>query len=157
MYPLRSINKRLAEIIGACYSDSGIIRGKAAVYAPYSSKSDELCGSNQVRESSLALGDKGTARRGPPLDRSRANTSVLLPTLMLRQKNIAETYRCGAEFLPSPMASKADFALEAAPLLTRKNQLTAVAVSVEMEHAVAFLGTAGGEVRAPPPHAGVSL
>lgn len=64
MYPLRSINKRLAEIIGACYSDNGIIRGKTAVYAPYSSKSDELCGNNQVRETSLALGDKGTARRG---------------------------------------------------------------------------------------------
>lgn len=160
MYPLRSINERLAEIIGACYSDNGIIREKPAVYAPYSSKSDELCGKNQVRENSLALGDKGTARRGwgedlPPLDKSRANTSVLLSTLMLRQKNVAEAYRCGAEFLPSPMASKAEFALEATPLLTRKSHLTAVAVSVEMGHGVAFLGTASGEVRAPP--AGVSF
>lgn len=53
------------------------------------------------------------------------------------------------------MASKAEFALKAAPLLTRKSHLTAVAVSVEMGHAVAFLGTASGEVRAPP--AGVSF
>lgn len=90
MYPLRSINERLAEIIGACYSDNGIIREKPAVYAPYSSKSDELCGKNQVRENSLALGDKGTARRGrgedlQPLDKSRTNISVLLPTLKRRK------------------------------------------------------------------------
>lgn len=66
---------------------------------------------------------------------------------MLRQKNMVEAYRCGAEFLPSPMASKAEFALEATPLLTRTSHLTAVAVAVEMGHAVAFLGTASGEVR----------
>ena len=55
MYPLRSINKRLVEIIGACYSDNGIINERAAVYSPYSSKSEELCSSNnQVRESACA-------------------------------------------------------------------------------------------------------
>lgn len=53
MYPLRSINKRLVEIIGACYSYNGIINEKAAVYSPYSSKSEDLCSSNsQVRKSS---------------------------------------------------------------------------------------------------------
>lgn len=46
MYPLRSINKRLVEIIGACYSDNGIINKKTAVYSPYSSKSEELCSHN---------------------------------------------------------------------------------------------------------------
>lgn len=51
MYPLRSINKRLVEIIGACYSNNGIINEKPAVYSPYSSKAEELCSSNnQVRE-----------------------------------------------------------------------------------------------------------
>ena len=56
MYPLRSINKRLVEIIGACYSHNGVINEKAAVYSPYSSKSEELCSSNsQVREKSLFL------------------------------------------------------------------------------------------------------
>lgn len=52
MFPLRSINKRLVEIIGACYSVNGNINERAAVYSPYSSKSEELCSSsNQVRES----------------------------------------------------------------------------------------------------------
>uniref|UniRef100_A0A3Q3GKJ9 Plexin b2a n=1 Tax=Labrus bergylta TaxID=56723 RepID=A0A3Q3GKJ9_9LABR len=81
MYPLRSINKKLVEIIGACYSD------------------------NAVRQ-----------------------------------------YNCGAEFLPSPMASKAEFALKDESPLVTKGHMTAVAVAVEMGHAVAFLGTASGEV-----------
>ncbi|XP_042372680.1 plexin-B2-like, partial [Plectropomus leopardus] len=109
MYPLRSINQRLVEIIGACYSRNGIINEKAAVYSPYSSKSEELCSSSN-------------------------------------QNNMAERYKCGAEFLPSPLASKADFALTSEPPLTRKSHMTAVAVAVEMGHAVAFLGTATGEV-----------
>ncbi|TWW64893.1 Plexin-B2 Precursor [Takifugu flavidus] len=62
------------------------------------------------------------------------------------QKNMAVNYSCGAEFLPSPLASKAGFALKAEPLLERKGQLTAVAVAVEMEHTVAFVGSATGEV-----------
>ncbi|KAM6895544.1 plexin-B2a [Xenentodon cancila] len=109
MYPLPSINKRLVEIIDACYSNNGIINDKSAVYSPYSSKSEELCSSNN-------------------------------------QNNMALRYKCGAEFLPSPMASKAEFALTAEPSVVRKGHMTAVAVSVEMGHAVAFLGTAAGEV-----------
>ncbi|XP_070709553.1 plexin-B2-like [Pempheris klunzingeri] len=109
MYPLRYINERLVEIIGACYSDNGIINEKAAVYSPYSSKSEELCSSNN-------------------------------------QNNMAIRYKCGAEFLPSPLASKAEFALTAEPALVRKGHMTAVAVAVEMGHAVAFVGTVTGEV-----------
>lgn len=109
MYPIHSINKRLVEIIGACYSYSGIINNKPAVYSPYSSKSEELCLNNN-------------------------------------QNNMALKYKCGAEFLPSPLASKAEFALSSEPALTRKSHLTAVTVAVEMGHAVAFLGTSNGEV-----------
>ncbi|XP_068162621.1 plexin-B2-like [Antennarius striatus] len=109
MFPLRSINKRMVEIIGACYSDNGIINGRAAVYAPYSSKSEQLC--------------------------SHSN-----------QNNMALRYKCGAEFLPSPMASKAEFALTAEPPLVRKGVMTAVAVAVELQNTVAFLGTSNGEV-----------
>ncbi|XP_042259850.1 plexin-B2-like [Thunnus maccoyii] len=108
MYPLRSINKRLLEIIGACYNNSGIINGKAAVYLPYSSKTDDLCISSQ--------------------------------------KDLAQQYKCGAEFLPSPLASKAEFALTTEARLVRPAHLTAIAVAVEMGHTVAFLGTATGEV-----------
>ncbi|CAL1568366.1 unnamed protein product [Knipowitschia caucasica] len=109
MYPLRSINNRLVEIIDACYSYSGIIKNKPAVYSPYSSKSEELCLNNN-------------------------------------QNNMGLKYKCGAEFLPSPLASKAEFALSSEPAFTRKGQMTAVAVAVEMGHAVAFLGTSTGEV-----------
>uniref|UniRef100_A0A8C6U750 Plexin b2a n=1 Tax=Neogobius melanostomus TaxID=47308 RepID=A0A8C6U750_9GOBI len=70
----------------------------------------------------------------------------ILPSLL--QNNMAFKYKCGAEFLPSPLASKAEFALSSEPALTRKGHLTAVAVAVEMGHAVAFLGTSTGEVKA---------
>uniref|UniRef100_A0AAQ5Z0H8 Sema domain-containing protein n=1 Tax=Amphiprion ocellaris TaxID=80972 RepID=A0AAQ5Z0H8_AMPOC len=107
MFPLQFINNRLVEIIGACYSHHGNINDKAAVYSPYSSKSEELCS---------------------------------------EKPDMALKYKCGAEFLPSPLASKAEFALTVEPSLVRKGHMTAVAVAVEMEHAVAFLGTATGEV-----------
>lgn len=45
MYSLNSINKRLVDIISACYSDSGKISGLPAVDIPYSSKNDEFCSS----------------------------------------------------------------------------------------------------------------
>ncbi|XP_029017170.1 plexin-B2a [Betta splendens] len=108
MYPLRSINAKLVEIIGACYSHNGIINEKFAVYSPYSSKSEELCSN--------------------------------------KDPNMASMYKCGEEFLPSPLASKADFALTVQPSFVHKGQMTAVAVAVEEEHAVAFLGTTAGEV-----------
>ncbi|XP_061570338.1 plexin-B2-like [Cololabis saira] len=109
MYPLQAINKRLVEILDACYSNKGIINGKSAVYSPYSSKFEDLCSSNN-------------------------------------QNSMALRYKCGAEFLPSPMATKAEFALTAEPSVVRKAHMTAVAVAVEMGHAVAFLGTAAGEM-----------
>lgn len=62
------------------------------------------------------------------------------------QKDRASQFSCGAEHLPSPLASKAEVALKAEPLLVRKVQLTAVAVSVEERHTVAFVGSASGEV-----------
>lgn len=68
-------------------------------------------------------------------------------SFLLRQTNMATRYSCGDEFLPSPLASKAEFALTAEPTFTRKGHMTAVAVAVEMGHAVAFIGTATGEVK----------
>ena len=61
-------------------------------------------------------------------------------------QDMVSKYRCGAEFLPSPLASKSEFALTSDPAYSRKGHLTAVAVAVETEHAVAFLGTGEGEV-----------
>ncbi|KAM9403073.1 plexin-B2-like [Salvelinus alpinus] len=109
MYPLRAINQRLVEIIGACYSTKGKINKTSAVYSPYSSKSDELC-------------------------------------KIENEKGMVTNQKCGAELLPSPLASRAEFALATEPVFTKKGLMTAVAVAVETEHAVAFLGTTLGEV-----------
>lgn len=57
------------------------------------------------------------------------------------------THKCGADHLPSPLASKSEFALKAEPSFVRKGHMTAVAVAVELDNAVAFLGTANGEVK----------
>lgn len=63
MYPLRFINKRLAEIIEACYSGNGVINGKPSVYLPYSSKPDDCRSSNQVRNARLRVTDKKEAAK----------------------------------------------------------------------------------------------
>ncbi|XP_067284699.1 plexin-B2a [Pseudorasbora parva] len=63
-----------------------------------------------------------------------------------REKGMVKIYKCGAEFLPSPLASKPEYALSVKPIYTRNDMLTAVAVAVENEHTVAFLGTSGADI-----------
>ncbi|XP_043092553.1 plexin-B2-like [Puntigrus tetrazona] len=63
-----------------------------------------------------------------------------------RDKTMVKDYKCGAEFLPSPLASKPEYALAVKPIYTRNDMLTAVAVAVENKHTVAFLGTSGADV-----------
>ncbi|XP_052411050.1 plexin-B2 [Carassius gibelio] len=63
-----------------------------------------------------------------------------------RDKEMVKGYKCGAEFLPSPLASKPEYALAVKPIYPRNDMLTAVAVAVENEHTVAFLGTSGADV-----------
>uniref|UniRef100_A0AAY4E6R0 Sema domain-containing protein n=1 Tax=Denticeps clupeoides TaxID=299321 RepID=A0AAY4E6R0_9TELE len=55
-------------------------------------------------------------------------------------------HSCGGDFLPSPLASKPEFALKAEPVYTRKGLLTAVAVAVENDNTIAFLGSSNGEI-----------
>lgn len=62
MYPLSSINKRLGEIIEACYSGNGVIDGKPTVYLPYSSKPEDCRSNEQVRNARLRVADKKTNR-----------------------------------------------------------------------------------------------
>uniref|UniRef100_A0A8C1IGB8 Plexin b2b n=1 Tax=Cyprinus carpio TaxID=7962 RepID=A0A8C1IGB8_CYPCA len=59
---------------------------------------------------------------------------------------VRHDYKCGADFLPSPLASRQEFALRANPVFIRQNLLTAVAVAVENDHTIAFLGHNAGEV-----------
>uniref|UniRef100_A0AAQ6AQJ1 Sema domain-containing protein n=1 Tax=Amphiprion ocellaris TaxID=80972 RepID=A0AAQ6AQJ1_AMPOC len=61
-------------------------------------------------------------------------------------KDLLENYKCGADFLPSPLASKPRFALKVNPALTKSGLLTSVAVAVENDHTIAFLGNNQGEV-----------
>uniref|UniRef100_A0AAY4E5Q6 Sema domain-containing protein n=1 Tax=Denticeps clupeoides TaxID=299321 RepID=A0AAY4E5Q6_9TELE len=58
----------------------------------------------------------------------------------------SKTVDCGGDFLPSPLASKPEFALKAEPVYTRKGLLTAVAVAVENDNTIAFLGSSNGEI-----------
>ncbi|XP_060758906.1 plexin-B2-like [Neoarius graeffei] len=53
---------------------------------------------------------------------------------------------CGAEFLPSPLATTPEYALSASPVFTRNSMLTSVAVAVVNSNTVAFVGTNLGEV-----------
>uniref|UniRef100_A0A7N6AVH9 Sema domain-containing protein n=1 Tax=Anabas testudineus TaxID=64144 RepID=A0A7N6AVH9_ANATE len=59
---------------------------------------------------------------------------------------LLKNFTCGADFLPSPLASKPRFALKANAVLTMSSLLTAVAVAVENDHTIAFLGNNKGEV-----------
>ncbi|XP_068168450.1 plexin-B2b [Antennarius striatus] len=61
-------------------------------------------------------------------------------------KDTLENFKCGGDFLPSPLASKPRFALKADAVLTQSDLLTAVAVAVENGHTIAFLGNNQGEV-----------
>uniref|UniRef100_A0A8B9RJ73 Plexin b2b n=1 Tax=Astyanax mexicanus TaxID=7994 RepID=A0A8B9RJ73_ASTMX len=56
--------------------------------------------------------------------------------------------KCGAEFLRYPLASRPQFALQAEAVFSRQGRghLTAVAVAVENDHTIAFLGSSVGEV-----------
>ncbi|XP_067247948.1 plexin-B2a [Chanodichthys erythropterus] len=73
-----------------------------------------------------------------------SKTEAICKTKIL-ESNLKE-YKCGAEFLPSPLASKPEYALSVKPIYTRNDMMTAVAVAVENEHTVGFLGTSGADV-----------
>lgn len=68
------------------------------------------------------------------------------PFVLPFQKNTLENFKCGGDFLPSPLASKPRFALSGAAVLTKSSLLTAVAVAVENDHTIAFLGNNQGDV-----------
>uniref|UniRef100_A0A6Q2X6H8 Sema domain-containing protein n=1 Tax=Esox lucius TaxID=8010 RepID=A0A6Q2X6H8_ESOLU len=53
---------------------------------------------------------------------------------------------CTSHFLPSPLASKPEFALQVEAVFTKNVLLTAVAIAVENDHTIAFLGNSMGEV-----------
>lgn len=62
------------------------------------------------------------------------------------QKDTLENFKCGGDFLPSPLASKPNHALKTEPVLSKLGLLTAVAVAVENDHTIAFLGNSQGQV-----------
>ncbi|XP_035391860.1 plexin-B2b isoform X2 [Electrophorus electricus] len=70
------------------------------------------------------------------------------PCTNRHSKEIVDQNRCGAEFLRSPLASKPEFALQAESVFNRQGRghLTAVAIDVENDDTIAFLGNSLGEV-----------
>uniref|UniRef100_A0A672SQ42 Plexin B2 n=1 Tax=Sinocyclocheilus grahami TaxID=75366 RepID=A0A672SQ42_SINGR len=81
-----------------------------------------------------------------PLSSINTRLEEVIESCYIGEKNMVKAYKCGAEFLPSPLASKPEYALAVKPIYTRNDMLTAVAVAVENEHTVAFLGTSGADV-----------
>lgn len=81
MYPLRSINKRLVEIIEACYSGNGVIKGKASVYLPYSSKPDDCRTNSQVSNARLRVTDKKKPGEGEKYRQGGSNSALSVTLL----------------------------------------------------------------------------
>ena len=97
MYPLRSINTQLVKIIAACYSN----------YGPHRGAGRRLLAVLLLRQAVQQQEQREEMLHGnnPVSTAERFLMSPLLP-----QNDMAFTYKCGAEFLPSPLASKAEFA-----------------------------------------------
>uniref|UniRef100_A0A8B9RJJ0 Plexin b2b n=1 Tax=Astyanax mexicanus TaxID=7994 RepID=A0A8B9RJJ0_ASTMX len=83
-------------------------------------------------------------RAAASADSLEAQNSLFPPL----QKEIVDQNKCGAEFLRYPLASRPQFALQAEAVFSRQGRghLTAVAVAVENDHTIAFLGSSVGEV-----------
>lgn len=65
--------------------------------------------------------------------------------IVLSPQTTLETYPCGSDHTPSPMASRT--AVEAEPILDSPSaRLTAVAISVRVNHTIAFLGDSKGNL-----------
>ncbi|XP_029111402.1 plexin-B2-like [Scleropages formosus] len=79
------------------------------------------------------------------VDSPYTTSAHLLCSVSVRQDTLTK-YKCSADFLPSPLASTPGFALAAQAVHTTRDLLTAVAVAVEAERTVAFLGTSNGKV-----------
>uniref|UniRef100_A0A672LQ63 Plexin-B2-like n=1 Tax=Sinocyclocheilus grahami TaxID=75366 RepID=A0A672LQ63_SINGR len=87
-------------------------------------------------------------------DNGKINNRLVVESPYTSSKDepcVKHDYKCGADFLPSPLASRQEFALKANPVFIRQNLLTAVAVAVENDHTVAFLGHNAGEAYNPGP------
>uniref|UniRef100_A0AAX7TZF5 Sema domain-containing protein n=1 Tax=Astatotilapia calliptera TaxID=8154 RepID=A0AAX7TZF5_ASTCA len=98
---------------------------------------------------SACYSDSGEISGVPAVDvpySSQTYTAYLLKCLELKLKDALGNFKCGAEHLLSPLASKPAFALKADAALTMSVHLTAVTVAVENDHTIAFLGSANGEV-----------
>uniref|UniRef100_A0A8C9YKV3 Plexin b2b n=1 Tax=Sander lucioperca TaxID=283035 RepID=A0A8C9YKV3_SANLU len=94
---------------------------------------------------SACYSDSGKMSGVPAVDIPYSSKTDEFCTSKIAKHTLAN-YKCGADFLPSPLASKPKFALKANAVWTRPGLLTAVAVAVENDHTIAFLGNTQGEV-----------
>uniref|UniRef100_A0A665XBS7 Sema domain-containing protein n=1 Tax=Echeneis naucrates TaxID=173247 RepID=A0A665XBS7_ECHNA len=121
MYPLNSINERLVDII----------------IAPVMVAAVQNC---------CTIGHTSTADKILIEMPMYMNKGLYLCYKLHNGEKYLLLFDCGADFLPSPLASKPKYALKESALLTKSGHLTAVAVVVENEHTIAFLGNNQGEV-----------
>ncbi|XP_076743234.1 plexin-B2-like [Maylandia zebra] len=94
---------------------------------------------------SACYSDSGEISGVPAVDVPYSSQAYTVCTSKI-SKDALGNFKCGAEYLPSPLASKPAFALKADAALTMSVHLTAVTVAVENDHTIAFLGSANGEV-----------
>ncbi|XP_028440237.1 plexin-B2b [Perca flavescens] len=94
---------------------------------------------------SACYSDSGKMSGVPAVDIPYSSKTDEFCTSKIAKHTLAN-YKCGADFLPSPLASKPKFALKANAVWTKPGLLTAVAVAVENDHTIAFLGNTQGEV-----------
>uniref|UniRef100_A0A6Q2XLT3 Sema domain-containing protein n=1 Tax=Esox lucius TaxID=8010 RepID=A0A6Q2XLT3_ESOLU len=89
--------------------------------------------------------DSGKIRDIPAVDIPYSSKTDQFCTSRI-SKDTLNNFKCGADFLPSPLASKPEFALQVEAVFTKNVLLTAVAIAVENDHTIAFLGNSMGEV-----------
>uniref|UniRef100_A0A8C4HS01 Plexin b2b n=1 Tax=Dicentrarchus labrax TaxID=13489 RepID=A0A8C4HS01_DICLA len=94
---------------------------------------------------SACYSDSGKISGFPAVDIPYSSKNEEFCSSKIAVSNTLENFKCGADFLPSPLASKPRVALKADAVLTKPGLLTAVAVAVENDHTIAFLGNNQGE------------
>uniref|UniRef100_A0A7N6BJ75 Sema domain-containing protein n=1 Tax=Anabas testudineus TaxID=64144 RepID=A0A7N6BJ75_ANATE len=130
-----SPGKELARVMTESSSDSAL-----CMY-PLSSINERL-----VDIISACYSDSGKIGGYPAVHIPYTTKTEEFCTSNIGVSELLKNFTCGADFLPSPLASKPRFALKANAVLTMSSLLTAVAVAVENDHTIAFLGNNKGEV-----------
>uniref|UniRef100_A0AAY5K7D3 Sema domain-containing protein n=1 Tax=Esox lucius TaxID=8010 RepID=A0AAY5K7D3_ESOLU len=131
-----SPGKELARVLFMVASPDEDSTDSALCMYPLNAINDKL-----VEIITACYSDSGKIRDIPAVDIPYSSKTDQFCT-----SRISVSSSCGADFLPSPLASKPEFALQVEAVFTKNVLLTAVAIAVENDHTIAFLGNSMGEV-----------